>query len=107
MPPCTRFAAFKYKPEITNEQKKQAYDGLIELYSKNAHLVNYGPRGGKNNSTEGFDKGFDVVFTVQFKSVEDRDKFVPNEDHVKYKMSVIDLVEDVIVYDFVEGEFGY
>lgn len=67
MPPVTRLAAFKYKPGTTNEQKKAALDGLIELYEVNKHLVNYGPKGGMNNSTEGFDKGFDVVFTVQFK----------------------------------------
>jgi hypothetical protein len=67
MPPVTRFAAFKYKPGTTDEQKRASLDGLVKLYEVNKHFVNYGPKGGKNNSTEGFDKGFDVVFTVQFK----------------------------------------
>ncbi len=70
MPPVTRFAAFKYKPEVTNEQMRTALDGLIKLYDANQHLVNYGPRGGRNNSEEGFDRGFNVVFTVQFKVCE-------------------------------------
>jgi len=107
MAPVTRFAAFKYKPDVTDAQKRTALEGLIKLYQENEHLVNYGPRGGRNNSPEGFDKGFDVVFTVQFKSETARDEFIPDAKHVEYKMSIIDLVEDVIVYDFVEGEYGY
>lgn len=67
MAPVTRFAAFKYKPTVTSEQKRAAYDGLVKLYAENADRINDGPEGGRNNSTEGFDKGFDVVFTVQFK----------------------------------------
>lgn len=86
MAPVTRFAAFKYKSGTTDEQKRKILDGLIQLYKNNEHMINYGPRGkytssisvhardccrtnlgGRNNNPEGHDKGFDVVFTVQFK----------------------------------------
>ncbi|EMD33485.1 hypothetical protein CERSUDRAFT_87328 [Gelatoporia subvermispora B] len=107
MAPVTRFAAFKYKAGTTNEQKRASLDGLLKLYEENAHLVNYGPRGGRNNNPEGFDKGFDVVFTVQFKDIKSRDDFIPDPKHVAYKMSIMDIVEDVIVYDFEEGNYGY
>ncbi|KAH7926921.1 hypothetical protein BV22DRAFT_1008097 [Leucogyrophana mollusca] len=107
MAPVTRFAAFKYKPGTTDAQKRKSLDDLITLYENNAHMVNYGPRGGRNNNPEGFDKGFDVVFTVQFKSKETRDEFIPDAKHVAYKMSIMDIVEDVIVYDYEEGDYGY
>ncbi|EGO02873.1 hypothetical protein SERLA73DRAFT_150463 [Serpula lacrymans var. lacrymans S7.3] len=107
MAPVTRFAAFKYKPGTTNEQKRASLDGLIKLYEDNAHMVDVGPRGGANNSTEGFDKGFDVVFTVVFKSKAHRDEFVPDPAHLAYKESIMSIVEDVIVYDYEEGVFGY
>ena len=45
MAPVTRFAAFKYKPGTTDEQKRQVLDGLIKLYEENAHMVNHGPVG--------------------------------------------------------------
>lgn len=89
MVPVTRFAAFKYKSGTTDAQKRQALDGLIKLYNDNAYMVNHGPLskcltarlcilnlsliyfsaspGGRNNNSEGFDKGFDVVFTIEFK----------------------------------------
>ncbi|KIP03532.1 hypothetical protein PHLGIDRAFT_235963 [Phlebiopsis gigantea 11061_1 CR5-6] len=107
MAPVTRFAAFKYKPGTTEEQKRKALDGLIALYEENAHLVNQGPTGGRNNNPEGLGKGFDIVFTVEFKSEANRDEFIPDPKHVAYKMSIMDIVEDVIVYDFVKGDYGY
>ena len=45
MAPVTRFAAFKYKPGTTDEQKRKALDGLIALYEENAHMVTHGPTG--------------------------------------------------------------
>ena len=53
-----------------------------------------------------------------------RDEFIPEPKHVAYKvrhtglcfqcfltqidqMSIMDIVEDVIVYDFVKGDYGY
>lgn len=123
MPAVTRFAAFKYKPEVTDEQKRDVVDRLIVLYEVNSHLVNVGPvgkrswkihysleleyrvLGGRNNNLEGADKGFDVCFTVEFKvcstsasrggelciegtlqSIEARDEFVPEKNHVVYKV---------------------
>ncbi|KAK0459008.1 uncharacterized protein EV420DRAFT_345087 [Desarmillaria tabescens] len=107
MAPVVRFAAFKYKPGTTDEQKRHALEGLIKLYEENARMVNHGPVGGRNNNPEGFDKGFDVLFTVEFKSKEHRDEFIPDAKHVAYKMSIRDIVEDVIIYDFEKGDYGY
>ncbi|KAH7910668.1 hypothetical protein BJ138DRAFT_1135865 [Hygrophoropsis aurantiaca] len=107
MAPITRFAAFKYLPGTTDMQKRQSLDGLINLYNANADMVNVKPRGGRNNNTEGFDGGFDVVFTVEFKSKVTRDQFILNEEHVKYKNSIMGIVAEVIVYDFEEGDYGY
>lgn len=89
MAPITRFVAFKYKPSTTDAQKRHALEGLIKLYNDKAHLVNHGPLGpclttrlcihklslisfsdspgGRNNNPGGYDKGYDVAFTIEFK----------------------------------------
>ncbi|KDQ49478.1 hypothetical protein JAAARDRAFT_165633 [Jaapia argillacea MUCL 33604] len=107
MYPITRFAAFKYKSTVTEEEKKAAIQGLLDLYALKSEYVSdvQGEDLGKNNNEEGYSKGFDIVFSVKFRSVEDRDKFIPDADHIAYKMSVIPIVEDVMVYDFVNGEY--
>lgn len=45
MAPITRFAAFKYKPGTTIDQKREALAGLIKLYKDNERMVNHGPVG--------------------------------------------------------------
>ncbi|TFY57465.1 hypothetical protein EVG20_g8540 [Dentipellis fragilis] len=110
MAPVVRFAAFKYKPGTTDAQKRQSLEGLLKLYEENARLVNHGPVGGYllvPRFWGGFDKGFDIVFTLEFKSKEARDEFIPDAKHVAYKMSIMDIVEDVLVYDFEKGDYGY
>ncbi|KAI0032438.1 hypothetical protein K488DRAFT_85860 [Vararia minispora EC-137] len=107
MPPVTRFVAFKYKPATTDEQKRRVVGDLVELYKKHADFVNHGPVGGKNNNPDGFDKGFDVVFTLEFKSEKHRDDFIPQPDHIAFKSSIMPFLEDVLLYDFVKGEYGY
>ncbi|KDQ49483.1 hypothetical protein JAAARDRAFT_42901 [Jaapia argillacea MUCL 33604] len=104
MSPITRFVAFKYKPTVTEEEKKAAIQGLLDLYALKSEYVS-DVQVGKNNNGEGYSKGFDVAFSVKFRSVEDRDKFNPDADHITYGMSVIPIVEDLMVYDFVNGEY--
>lgn len=87
MPAVTRVAGWKYKEGTTDEQKRVNKDGLLRVYAELAHFVNHGPiglyhrsicmedvklslgydAGGKNISKMGFDKGFDLVFTTEFK----------------------------------------
>lgn len=87
MPAVTRVAGWKYKEGVTDEQKRVNKEGLLRVYAELAHLVNHGPiglyhrlicvegvelnlgcdTGGKNISKMGLDKGFDLVFTVEFK----------------------------------------
>ena len=45
-----------------------------------------GGTGGQNNNPEGFDKGFEISFTVRFKSVEARDQFTADPRNNAFKV---------------------
>ena len=42
--------------------------------------------GGRNNNPEGFDKGYDIVFTVRFRSREAIDKFTDDPREVDFRV---------------------
>ncbi|KAI0709910.1 hypothetical protein C8Q76DRAFT_740318 [Earliella scabrosa] len=107
MPPVTRFAAMKYVEGTTDAQKRQILDGLRTLYDNEYVTPGGGFRGGKNNNPEGFDKGYDIVFTTQFKSQEARDQFTADPRNVGFKEQIVGLVADVVVYDFEDNDWGY
>ncbi|KAE9404943.1 hypothetical protein BT96DRAFT_988786 [Gymnopus androsaceus JB14] len=89
MPTVTRFVALKYKPGASSseEQKRQVVDGLVEMYKHSAHKVIEMPVGGRNINHEGHHKGFDFAFIVEFKSVEARDEFIPDEHYNSFKVT--------------------
>ncbi|KZT28693.1 hypothetical protein NEOLEDRAFT_1128862 [Neolentinus lepideus HHB14362 ss-1] len=102
MSALSRVAAFKYKASATQEEKAAAIQGLLDLYAlKSAYISDV--KVGKNNNQEGFSHDYDVVFTTTFKSIAHRDEFIPDPDHVKYKASILPIVEGVLVFDFVNG----
>ncbi|KZV63054.1 hypothetical protein PENSPDRAFT_657640 [Peniophora sp. CONT] len=106
MPVVTRVAGWKYKDGTSDEQKRVNKEGLLRVYAELAHLVNHGPIGGKNISKMGFDKGFDLVFTVEFKSEETRDEFNVHTIHEEYVKGIQESFEDIFVYDFVKDDYG-
>ncbi|KIM82354.1 hypothetical protein PILCRDRAFT_820757 [Piloderma croceum F 1598] len=106
MPPITRFAAFKYKQGTTGQQKRAWFDGLVSLYAANADRVNFAPKVGCNHNPQGYGKEFDVMFTVEFKSEQDRDGFMADPRHNEYRASIKDIVEDIIFYDFVAVDYA-
>ncbi|KAE9383239.1 hypothetical protein BT96DRAFT_844338, partial [Gymnopus androsaceus JB14] len=57
------------KPGVTDEQKQQVVDGLIEMYKHSAHRVVEMPtaKGGRNINPEGHHKGLDLAFIIEFK----------------------------------------
>ena len=64
MAPITRFAAFKFKDGVTDEQKRQALGGLMKLYKEyNEDKVLDGPRAG-SNSTSALDSYECVLFVL-------------------------------------------
>ncbi|KZV63042.1 hypothetical protein PENSPDRAFT_758265 [Peniophora sp. CONT] len=106
MPAITRIAGWKHKEGTTDEQKRANKEGLLRIYTELAHLVNHGPIGGKNVSNLGFDQGFDLVFTAEFKSEATRDEFNPHPIHDAYVKGMQEIIEDVFVYDLVKGDYG-
>ncbi|VDB91709.1 unnamed protein product [Peniophora sp. CBMAI 1063] len=106
MPAVTRVAGWKYKEGVTDEQKRTTKDGLIKIYADLAHLVNHGPIGGKNIASMGLEKGLDLIFIVEFKSVEARDEFNPHPIHDAYVKELQEVAAELFVYDFVKDDYG-
>ncbi|KAL0947823.1 hypothetical protein HGRIS_013891 [Hohenbuehelia grisea] len=106
-PVINRVAGFKFKLSVTDEQKAEARDGLINLFRDLRHLLHRELRTGSNNDSQGFSKDFDIVFTAEFKDEKSRRDFNDSEEHQKFKDLVLSLAEDVIVYDFIDGQFIY
>ncbi|GAA5859002.1 hypothetical protein JCM8547_003963 [Rhodosporidiobolus lusitaniae] len=63
--------------------------------------------GGRNNSPEGANKGFEHAWVVTFDSIEARDYYLDTDPvHQDFKAFVKDFVEDVFVVDFEAGVFS-
>ncbi|OCK76763.1 hypothetical protein K432DRAFT_428489 [Lepidopterella palustris CBS 459.81] len=108
MAPIIRFVAFKYKPSVTETQKRKVADELVALYELHAALLDYGPRGGKPINSVKLSKGFDVAFTAQFKSREAIEEFDHADQHTDVGNHIKPLIEDAFVYDYEEAErFGF
>lgn len=59
--------------------------------------------GGPYASPEGLNKGFTHGFLMTFTSAADRDNYLPHPEHEKVKDLLLQYVEDVTAFDFVQG----
>lgn len=122
--PVKHFVAFKYKPEVTGEQKREVRARFMAL--KNLCLNEAGNKyivsieAGSANSPEGADQGLQDGFIVTFKSTADRDYYVGrpfskvfDPAHDQFKAFVGPLlatdeqghVNGVFVFDFETKRF--
>lgn len=62
-------------------------------------------RAGKDISIEGKSKGLTHAFVVQFKSIEDRDYYVKEDQVHASFVQGLTKVEDAQVIDFIDGQF--
>jgi len=111
------FVSFRFKQEVTEQQKQEIRTRYTSLNQKSIHPVTKQPyivsfEGGFPNSHEGKDKKMDQGYIVTFASVEDRDFFVGKTDanphfhpfdthHDEFKTLVGPLLDDVFVFDFI------
>ncbi|KAL4267549.1 Stress-response A/B barrel domain-containing protein [Pleurotus pulmonarius] len=98
-PAISRFLGFKFKEDT-------AIKGLFKLYENLARYVNEGPVGGKS-LVQGPNRRFDYMFTVEFKNAAARDAFSASPEHEGGKARLASIVEDVLAYDYVKGEYGF
>jgi hypothetical protein len=72
--PVTRIACFKFRPEVTSDQKGGRTSAFLDLYAQHPDLLLVSPRGGQPLNTpldltnvkrdKEWDTGFIVVFKV-------------------------------------------
>ncbi|MCF7644958.1 Dabb family protein [Bacillus subtilis] len=108
---------FRYKPEVTGEQRKEVFDRFLQLKDKakrdgKPYIVSI-KAGAQNTSLEGAGQNFDQAFIVEFRSEGDRNYYVGtpavtdpafyDPAHQKFKTFVGPLLEEngALVYDFL------
>ncbi|GAB7324334.1 hypothetical protein MBLNU13_g08292t1 [Cladosporium sp. NU13] len=106
----TRIACFRFKENVTAEQKGDRARAFLNLYEQHQDLICGMPKGGKplntplNLTNVKRDSVWDTGFTVTFKSEEARLKFDKEPGHDKLKEETDPLLEQVFVYDYAEED---
>ncbi|KAG8995223.1 hypothetical protein FRB94_009332 [Tulasnella sp. JGI-2019a] len=105
---------FKYNSTASAAQKESVARAFLALKTECVSPSTQKPyivalKGGSNYSQEGFDKGFEHGFVLEFSTEKDRKYYLDTDPaHDKFKKLVGPLVNvdgDTFVYDFVPGEF--
>lgn len=93
--------SFKFKSDITAEQKKEVEDAFKALKKSIPEIVSID--WGTNVSKEGFDKGFTHAWVLTFKNAADRDAYLVHPEHKKFGKLLGGKLADggVFVVDFV------
>ncbi|GAA6000726.1 Dabb family protein [Rhodotorula paludigena] len=109
MAPITHVLSFKFKESTSDAEKHLLASSMMALQDQcllpDSSAKYLTVTGGKNNSPETFDKGFDCTFVVQFDE-KDRQYYLDTDPaHQKFKELVGPHVEDIFVFDFTPGVF--
>ncbi|KAG8933636.1 hypothetical protein FRC03_009757 [Tulasnella sp. 419] len=102
---------FKYKPSTSSEDKLKVANDFLALKDACKLVGSSSPyissiRAGSNYSEEGFHKGFEHAFVVEFRNEEERQYYLSEDPaHASFKLSIGQLVEDIFVFDFKPGVF--
>jgi hypothetical protein len=92
------FVAIKFKDTTTPEQVHEIEEAFASLKKKIPQVVSI--EWGKNISPEKLDQGYTDGFLVTFRSEKDRDSYLTNPEHLKFKEKVHPLVSEVFIIDF-------
>jgi hypothetical protein len=99
--PLRHFVALKFKPDTTKQQVKSLEQDFQSLKAKIPQVSSI--EWGKNISPENLNKGFDDAFLVTFQTAKDRDAYLVNPEHLKFKAKSLPLVDDVFILDFCDA----
>ncbi|KAF1942752.1 hypothetical protein EJ02DRAFT_443867 [Clathrospora elynae] len=106
-PPVTRIACFRFKPNVTAEQKGGRTAAFLDLYAEHPELLVEGPKGGRpldtplNLTNVKREDAWDTGFVVVFKDEAARKVFDLDPGHDSLKNETDPLLEQVFVYDFI------
>jgi hypothetical protein len=92
-----------FKDSISEGSVCVIMEAIRNLQTKIPQIASYSE--GFNCSTENLAKGFTHGFTIQFKSVADRDAYLVHADHVVVAKQIIEPnlkngLESVLVFDY-------
>jgi len=96
--------AFKFKSEVTDDQKKEIEQAFAALKTKIPQVVSLDY--GTNVSKEHFAKGFTHMFVLTFANEADRDTYISHPEHAKFGKLLGGKLADqgVFVMDFASHE---
>ncbi|KAL4936808.1 hypothetical protein BDV06DRAFT_216369 [Aspergillus oleicola] len=102
----THVVLYRFKSGLKPEAIELACQRVINLGQKCIHPVTKQSyiksfRGGRNNSPEGFEKGYTHAFIAEFETPEDRDYYVSKDPaHLHVTEETGWMVADFVVLDF-------
>lgn len=92
---------FKFRPETSSGQIDQLTQAIIEMKNKIPSIIKY--VWGPSISIENLEKGYTHGFIMTFKSLKDRDDYVPSVLHKEVVKNFVDPICDSgLVFDIEE-----
>ena len=89
---------FKFKDGVAQAEIDKIVDAFGELENKIEQIVDY--EAGTNVSPENLDQGFTHAFVVSFKTIKDRDDYLPHPAHKEFVKLLDGKIDKVLVFDF-------
>ena len=96
--PVTHIALIKFKPGTSDRTITNAFAELKRLSNVIPQIRGY--HAGVNCSPESLSQGLTHAFEMTFATIEDRDIYLEHPAHERVKNMLIELIEDVVVFDF-------
>lgn len=90
---------FKFKDDVEQEKVEKVVAAFGELKNQISEISDY--EAGTNVSTENLEQGFTHCFVVTFKTIADRDAYLPHPAHKKFVELLDGKIDKVLVFDFV------
>lgn len=91
---------FKFKKEVSAGDVDKIVTAFTNLPAEIQEIADY--ESGTNNSPEKLEKGFTHAFLVSFKTVKERDLYLPHPSHKKFVKLLGGKLDDVLVFDFID-----
>ena len=89
---------FKFKDDVEKENVDEIVAAFGDLKNQISEIADY--EAGTNVSPENLDQGYTHCFVVTFKTIADRDAYLPHPAHKKFVELLDGKIDKVLVFDF-------
>lgn len=90
---------FKFNDDAQQAKVEEIVTAFGELKNQISEISDY--EAGTNVSPENLEQGFTHCFVVTFKTIADRDAYLPHPAHKKFVELIEGKIEKVLVFDFL------